>query len=181
PVRSLWWSGVLLVGGVAIAIATTCSGSDPRVEGGVAQIDEPLPSFATVDTTVAGDPLPTDALDGEVNVINVWASWCDPCKREQPALQALHERYADEGVNFVGINYTDTLALAQRWIDDHDVTYPSIYDPDGRTAALLDFPFVPVTFLVDGTHTIRYAVYGETNEAELTGLIDELLTEAPTS
>jgi thiol-disulfide isomerase/thioredoxin len=180
-VRTLKWFGALVVVAAAIAIAVACTGSDPRVEGGVAELDEPLPSFATVDTTVSGDALPTDAFDGEVNVINVWATWCDPCLREQPALQSLHERYADRGVNVVGINYNDSLPLAERWIEDHAVTYPSIYDPDGSTAALLDFPFVPVTFIVDGSHTIRYAVYGETNEAELTGLIDELLAEAPTT
>lgn len=171
---------MLLAFGAVIALVVTLTGTDdPRVDGGVAELDEPLPSFATVDTTVSGDALRADALDGEVIVINVWASWCDPCRREQPALQSLHERYEDRGVNFVGINYNDTLALAQRWIEDRDVTYPSIYDPDGRTATLLDFPFVPVTFIVDGSDTIRYAVYGETNGAELTGLIDELLAEAP--
>jgi thiol-disulfide isomerase/thioredoxin len=178
-VSSLRSTGVLLV--VAFAVMTACTGGDPRVDGGVAEVEEPLPSFAAVDSTVSGDALPPDAFAGDVNVINVWATWCEPCEREQPALQALHERYQDKGVNFVGINYTDTLAKAQRWIDDNGVTYPSIYDPDGRTAALLNFPFVPVTFVVDGSDTIRYAVYGETDEAELTGLIDDLLVDVPAS
>ena len=177
--RSLRSSCALVV--VAFALLVACTGGDPRVDGGVAELDEPLPSFTTVDSTVSGGVLPGDALAGDVNVINVWATWCEPCKKEQPALQSLHERYEDRGVNFVGINYTDTLAKAQRWIDDNEVTYPSIYDPDGRSAALLNFPFVPVTFVVDGSDTIRYAVYGETNEVELKGLIDDLLLDDATA
>jgi hypothetical protein len=60
-------------------------------------------------------------------------------------------------------------------MDDFDVSYPSLYDPQGRTAALLDYPFLPDTYVVDAAGTIRYAIYGETDEAELSGLIDDVL------
>ena len=63
----------------------------------------------------------------------------------------------------------------QKWLPRGEVTYPSLYDPQGRTAALLDFPFLPDTYVVDGAGTIRYAIYGETDEDELSGLIDDVL------
>ena len=149
-------------------------GGDPRIEGGVVEMDQPIPDLTAIDT-VSGDPLPPDAFEGSATVINVWANWCAPCRQEQPALVATQARYADQDVRFVGINYNDDLELARRWVDDFEVTYPSIYDPQGRTAALLDFPFLPDTYVVDGAGTIRYAIYGETDEDELSGLIDDVL------
>ncbi|HEY5861075.1 MAG TPA: TlpA disulfide reductase family protein [Actinomycetota bacterium] len=149
-------------------------GGDPRIEGGVVEMDQPIPDLTAIDT-VSGDPLPPDAFEGSATVINVWANWCAPCRQEQPALVATQARYADQDVRFVGINYNDDLELARRWVDDFEVTYPSLYDPQGRTAALLDFPFLPDTYVVDGAGTIRYAIYGETDEDELSGLIDDVL------
>jgi thiol-disulfide isomerase/thioredoxin len=160
---------------VVVIAGAACTGTDVRVEGGVAEVEEPLPSFDAVDATVMGAGLAPGLLHGEVTVINVWATWCQPCKQEQPALQATHERYRDRGVEFLGINYNDDLETARRWVQDRGVTYPSIYDPDGRTAALLGFPFLPDTYVVDGSGTIRYVVYGDTTEDELSGLIDDLL------
>jgi hypothetical protein len=59
------------------------------------------------------------------------------------------------------------------------VPYPSVFDPQGRTAATLSFPFLPDTYLVDAGGTMRYAIYGETSAEELSGLIDELLAGSP--
>ena len=83
--------------------------------------------------------------------------------------------YEGRGVEFVGVDYRDDRAAAERWIEDFGVSYPSLYDPDGRTAATLGFPFLPDTYLVDASGTMRYAIYGETSAEELSGLIDELL------
>ncbi|MDQ3210564.1 MAG: TlpA family protein disulfide reductase [Actinomycetota bacterium] len=112
---------------------------------------------------------------GSVLVVNVWATWCDPCRREQPALQSVYERYEGRRVEFLGINYRDNRDGAVAWIEDFGVTYPSLFDPDGRTAALLSFPFVPDTYIVDASGTIRHTIFGETSEEELSRLIEKVL------
>ncbi len=160
--------------GLLAAFVFRPKGPDPRVEGGVVVMEQALPDLTAIET-VTGEPLPRDTLTGPATVINVWADWCAPCLREQPALQAVHRRYQDRGVGFLGINYRDDREAAMRWIEDFGVAYPSLYDPDGRTAALLDFPFLPDTYVVDANGTIRYAIYGETDEDELSGLIDDVL------
>jgi cytochrome c biogenesis protein CcmG/thiol:disulfide interchange protein DsbE len=159
---------------LVLVAAAACSGADPRVEGGVAEVSTPLPELTQV-PTLSGEALPPATLAGPASVINVWATWCEPCRREQPALLAVQERYADRGVGFLGINYNDDREQAERWIEEYDVTYPSLYDPDGRTASMLGFPFLPDTYVVDGSGTIRFVIYGETDEAELSGLIDRVL------
>lgn len=160
----------LVVGAAAWVLRPT---SDPREEGGVAQLEEPFPGL--VGEAVVGPPVDTGSMDWTVLVVNVWATWCEPCRREQPALQQVQAAYEERGVEFVGVDYRDDRAAAARWIEDFEVAYPSLYDPDGRTAATLGFPFLPDTYLVDATGTMRYAVYGETSADELSGLIDEVL------
>jgi cytochrome c biogenesis protein CcmG, thiol:disulfide interchange protein DsbE len=148
-------------------------GSDPRVEGGVAELDAPLPDIEG--EGVSGGHVSIGDQAGQVTVVNVWATWCEPCKREQPALRSLAKQYRDRGVAFVGVNYRDDQAKARTWIEDFHVPYPSVYDPDGQIATQLGFPFLPDTYVVDSAGTIHYAVYGETDEAELSGLIDQVL------
>ena len=139
----------------------------------MARIDEAFPGLRG--ESVLGPPVDTASSGWSVLVVNIWATWCEPCRREQPALQQVQASYDDRGVEFVGVDYRDDRAAAERWIRDFDVTYPSLYDPDGRTAATLAFPFLPDTYLVDASGTMRYAIYGETSVEELSGLIDELL------
>jgi thiol-disulfide isomerase/thioredoxin len=168
---------LLVMVALLASCASACSGSDPRVEGGVASVDEPLPDLDGIET-LSGEALPVDTFSAPVTVVNMWATWCEPCRREQPALLSVLDRYDDAGVGFLGVNYSDDREQAKRWVERYDVTYPSLYDPDGKTAALFGFPFLPDTYLADASGTIRFVIYGETDEAELSGLIDELLAEA---
>jgi DsbE subfamily thiol:disulfide oxidoreductase len=108
-------------------------------------------------------------------VINVWADWCAPCRREQPQLVELAARYREDGVRFLGINYQDDRDAARAWVREFEVPYPSLFDPAGRSAADLGFPALPDTYVVDPGGTIRWVVYGETDEQELAGLIDDVL------
>ena len=155
-----------------LALFGSCTGDDSVI--GVAEQDAPLPRLAG--ETVDGDHLDAASYaDGSVLVINVWADWCAPCRREQPQLVRLADRYEDEGVRFLGINYQDDRDAARAWIEEFGVPYPSLFDPSGRSAADLGFPALPDTYVVDRGGTIRWVVYGETDERELAGLIDDVL------
>lgn len=177
PRRNRRWRIALIVVTIAAAAGVAAfllrPSTDPREEGGVARIDEAFPGLQG--ESVVGPPVDTASSEWSVLVVNVWATWCEPCRREQPALQQVQASYDDRGVEFVGVDYRDDRAAAERWVQDFDVTYPSLYDPDGRTAATLAFPFLPDTYLVDASGTMRYAIYGETSVEELSGLIDEVL------
>jgi thiol-disulfide isomerase/thioredoxin len=158
----------LLASIVLLAACTRETGSGI----GVVEENKPFPRLSGL--TVSGGKLDTDSLAGRVFVLNVWATWCDPCRREQPALQRLHERYGSE-VGFVGIDFRDDNAKAREWVRGFGVTYPSLSDPTGRFASDLAFPFAPDTYVVDATGTIRFVIYGETDEQELSGVIDQVL------
>jgi thiol-disulfide isomerase/thioredoxin len=163
-----------------IALVSTVGASCSRqsVDGltlGVVSVDEPLPRLQG--ETLQGRELSTDRFAGDVLVMNVWASWCGPCRVEQPGLVRLADRYRHQGVAFLGIDYQDNHGGADAWVRRYDVPYPSLYDQAGGFADDLAFPFVPHTLVVDRSGTIRYRIFGEAEESELAGLVDEMLAE----
>jgi len=160
---------------VVLGGAVACTRSQATEAGtGVRPMSEPLPVLRGED--LQGNPISSDDLAGHVIVINAWATWCTPCEQEQPALVRVAERYADRGVRFLGIDHMDQTAQANEWVRSYHVPYPSISDPSGRFAAVFDYFGLPDTYVVDAGGTIRFAVGpGATTEAQLSGLLDEVL------
>lgn len=91
---------------------------------------------------------------GQVVVLNVWGSWCGPCRAEADDLETVYERNRDKGVAFLGINLRDDRESARDFVADRKVGYPSIYDFDGATLAALTTPtsVVPTTIVLDRQH-----------------------------
>ena len=157
---------------LSLAVLISCSKGDSVF--GVAQVDQPLPELSG-ETVDGGHLAAAPYADGDVLVINIWADWCAPCRREQPVLVQLADRYRDDGVRFLGINYQDDRDAARAWIREFEVPYPSLFDPSGRSATTLGFPALPDTYVVDREGMIRWVVYGETDEQELARMIEDVL------
>jgi cytochrome c biogenesis protein CcmG, thiol:disulfide interchange protein DsbE len=104
----------------------------------------------TLTLTAFGESAPfavEDLADGEVKLVNFWASWCAPCRAEHPHLVAL----AGEGIDIYGINYKDEPAKAQKFLDDLGDPYARIAaDPSGRTGLDWGLYGVPETYVIDG-------------------------------
>ncbi len=130
---------------------------NPDVTGPIA-LDSPMPSLTGA--SLNGKPMTSDGFRGHVTVINAWATWCGPCRHDQPILAQLARRYGSR-VRFVGIDYRDDRAQALHfWNDEFGVPYPSYFDPSGKFAAPLRFPFLPVIYVVDAGGTIRRKLLG---------------------
>ncbi|MDP9328895.1 MAG: TlpA family protein disulfide reductase [Actinomycetota bacterium] len=140
---------------------------------GLVRVDRPLPGLTG--STVGGGPLDATDYSGQVLVVNFWATWCGPCREEQPALQQVWRDYQGRGVQFVGVNYRDDAAAAGAWIDEFGVTYPSIQDRSGGWADDFGFLGLPDTYVADAGGTIRYLITGPTTSEQLSGVLDELL------
>jgi thiol-disulfide isomerase/thioredoxin len=80
-------------------------------------------------------------------VVNVWASWCLPCRSEAPLFSAAHERYGDQ-VDFVGIDIEDTQSDAAEFIAEFGIPYENLFDPNGDIRAVLGGQGVPITYFV---------------------------------
>lgn len=161
--------------------AAACGGAGSALSG-IREVERPLPPLRG--ETVDGGTLEPSDLSGKVVLVNVWATWCGPCRREQPMLQRLWERYRGRGVAFVGIDWRDDRAAARDWIRTFGVTYPSLWDPSGSWADDLGWIGAPTTYLADRTGTIRYVIEGAVGdryavqEDDLVRLLEGLLAEA---
>ncbi|MGW6918819.1 TlpA family protein disulfide reductase [Kitasatospora sp. NPDC054939] len=133
--------------------------------------------------TLEGTPVKLSDYRGKVVVLNVWGSWCGPCRTEADDLQRIWEKYQGQGVQFLGINTRDSEAAnAVRFEQEKGVTFPSLFDPAGEQ--LLKFPkgslnpqSIPTTLVVDrdGKLAAR-AVGGQTDEA-LEAMLQPIVAE----
>lgn len=158
---------------LALVSASACSPDAAVSEFGTARpASGPLPRIEG--PTLQGGSFGPAEYRGHVTVVNVWATWCSPCRREQPELQAVWERVRREGIVMVGINYNDDAAAARDWVRTFDVRYPSVSDPDGAAAVDFGFPGLPATYVADATGQLRYRFYGEVSQSALDRVLSEL-------
>jgi cytochrome c biogenesis protein CcmG, thiol:disulfide interchange protein DsbE len=154
-------------------LTIACTKSPASDSLGVIAVSRPLPSLSG--STLQGGEVTPAAYRGKLLVVNFWASWCGPCRQEQPALQQVYTSYAHRGVAFVGVDYRDDDAAANEWIRQFGVSYPSIKDQAGAYADDFAFFGLPDTYVVDRSGTIRYWVNTAVDAQLLSGLLDRLL------
>ena len=115
---------------------------------------------------------------GKVVVLNVWASWCDPCRSEMPLLQRTHERIAGQDALVLGIDSQDASDDAMKFLRDNKIHFPSLRDRDGEYANDLGVAALPETFLIDREGKIAALWRGPVDQAWLDEHLDPLLEEA---
>ncbi|WOP17279.1 TlpA disulfide reductase family protein [Raineyella sp. LH-20] len=125
-----------------------------------------------------GTALTTTAAPGKVLVLNVWGSWCAPCRAEAPDLVKASAQTADRA-DFIGLNTRDLDPVpAEAFVRSFGISYPSIYDPAGKL--LLEFSSqlppsgIPSTLVVDKDGKVAARIIGKTTEATLVGVIDDV-------
>lgn len=176
---------------VALLVLVGCGGTEAAcdrlagVSPGVCLTDvderQPAPAFPEGLVPVGdGDPVALDEVAGDVVVVNVWGSWCGPCRAEQPELNEVAEAFVDRGVTFVGVSIRDTPAGAAGHEREFAIPYDSWFDPASDYPAVFDSDVprsVPATVLVDRAGNIAVTINGITSRAELTTLLDILASE----
>jgi cytochrome c biogenesis protein CcmG, thiol:disulfide interchange protein DsbE len=170
--RLLFLLPVLFFFGLAILFVFRLFSGDPsRVPS--ALIGRPVPTFNLEPLEglhVAGKPIPglsTEDLKGRTTIVNVWASWCAPCRQEHPLLVELAQ---DPSIRVVGINYKDKAENARRFLGALGNPYAAVgVDPNGRTAIDWGVYGVPETFIVGSDGTIRHKHIGPLTPEAMAG------------
>jgi cytochrome c biogenesis protein CcmG/thiol:disulfide interchange protein DsbE len=161
---------LVFVGLAVLFLVRLYSGDPSKVPS--ALIGRPVPSFALEPlpgATRDGQPLPgfatNDLKAGTITVVNVWASWCAPCRQEHPVLMALAK---DPSIRVVGINYKDAPENARRFLGAFGNPFSAVgVDPNGRAAIDWGVYGVPETFVVGADGTIRYKQIGPILPAQM--------------
>ncbi|MGP3927275.1 TlpA family protein disulfide reductase [Streptomyces sp. 8N616] len=189
-------TALLAAGAAAAALALTACGSggtsggsaDTKFVAGEGGIDTAKAGDRQLLPEISGKTIEGKALDladykGRILVVNVWGSWCAPCRAEMRHLVKVANATKADGVEFVGINTRDpNKPPAEKFQKEFDVPYPSLYDPMGKL--MLRFPpgslnpkAIPSTVIVDREGRIAARALKPLGEAELRKTLEPLIAE----
>ncbi len=151
PIRSIRSLAIGIVAGVLLAgvAAAPASGASAK---GVA------PDFSLLDRN--GQKVTLSELRGQVVLINFWATWCAPCRREMPLLEQIYQRYEPLGVTLLGVNVEEGPREAEVFLKETPVTFPVLFDTENVVSKLYSVEAMPTTVLVDRQGNIRFVHYG---------------------
>ena len=163
---------------VAILMLTACADSTEKIAGQVV-------TCSTIISFSSDKPINLDCLDGSkavaINsvkgpaIINVWGSWCGPCKEEMPILRSFYKK-AQGKVQLIGVDVEEASIQDGRiFVQDNGITWPNLFDSDGRSRAYFGMG-VPVTWFISADGNVAYKHVGVLkNEIELISLTSKYL------
>jgi thiol-disulfide isomerase/thioredoxin len=126
-----------------------------------------------------GKPFDIAAERGNVVFLNLWATWCGPCRQEIPELQKLHNEYAAQGFKVVGVSLDESgKDTVQQFVTENSMTYPVALDPEGKLANVFQTTGIPTSVLIDRSGKIVWKKYGLiTVDDELMSALKKALAE----
>lgn len=141
--------------------------------------DQRLPAPVLTGTDLNGEQVDTSTWKGSPGVINVWASWCAPCRAEAPELVAVAKKNPD--VNFLGLDTRDSEAPARAFVEKFGITYPNLPDPDGQLvlqfSQSLPPQAIPSTLLIDSQGRVAGRFLGAVQAGDLDAALQDLVAE----
>jgi peroxiredoxin len=170
------WVVVLgVIGGVALLVLRP---APYRVDVG-----SPAPDFKAVNVASGKSVTLHTAYGGVVTLVNIWGTWCGPCRQEMPAMDSLYRSLAARGFKIAAVSVDErSLDDVRKFVADHQITFDVLNDPTGKIKETYQTTGVPESFLVDRTgHIVRIAqLAAPWNSAENHRIIEQLLA-APAS
>ena len=127
----------------------------------------------------AGGEVSLSSLRGKVVLINFWATWCGPCRKEMPLLEQIHRKYAPLGFTMLGVNVEEDTRLMDTFLKDVPVSFPVLLDPANGVSKLYHVSAMPSTVIVDRKGNVRFIHQGYQpgDEGKYQDLIRQLIRE----
>lgn len=175
------WTPTLLLLLGALWIPLSALPADQATEAQAA----PFAGFYAPDftlTSATGESITLSDLRGQAVLVNLWASWCGPCRAEMPAMQRVYERYQDQGLVILAVNATDqdSREAALTYYEELGLSYPLLFDVDGAASDAYQLRALPSSFFILPDGRIQEVVIGgPMAEALLIIRVEALLAEAP--
>jgi thiol-disulfide isomerase/thioredoxin len=141
-------------------------------------VGDPMPPYSA--KYLDGKPMTIAAEKGNVVFLNVWATWCGPCRFETPELQSLQTQYAAKGLKVIGVSVDEGETDAVKtFVAEQKITYPIAVDPEGRIANLVQTTVLPTSLLIDRSGKIVWRQIGAIlpNDAKLKAAVEKAVAE----
>jgi peroxiredoxin len=159
------------------AAAVACGAPRDGAPAGRVEVGQPVPEYAAM--TAEGDSVSLASRRGKVVLLNVWATWCHPCRAEIPELVALNKRYAARGLEIIGVSVDAAGADAdvRAFMKDFAMDYTIWFDPADRVSTRFLLVGVPTTFVIDRDGVMRWRKTGPVlpGDTTLTGVLERAL------
>lgn len=151
---------ILISGLVWIFISIDRNGTSTAGEIAAPRQDFLAPDFTL--QTIEGHSIRLSELRGQAILINLWATWCPPCRAEMPAIQKMYEEYKDMGFVVLAINVSnqDNPTAIQPFIQEFHLSFPILLDPSGEASRLYELRSLPSSFFIDKQGMIKEIVIG---------------------
>jgi peroxiredoxin len=133
---------------------------------------DPAPAFSA--RTLDGQEVSLAAYRGKPLVINFFAHWCEPCKREGPAFVQLEQRYGGR-VALLSIARDSTMPGVRKFIDTYEISWPVVFDKGNALSDRYKILGQPITYIIDAEGRVVFEIRGETTERRVGGVLDQLL------
>lgn len=185
PSRKKRWEILMLVSLAAAILWTVVSRVPSAVGAPLSSSPSPREGFLAPDftlDTLDGKKVTLSELGGKIVIINLWATWCPPCRAEMPALENAYKQYKESEVIILGLNVTnqDSEKDIPSFVKEFGLTFPILLDRDGSVSALYQLRGLPTTYFVNREGIIRTVVVGgPMNETFIRSKIEALLQEIP--
>ncbi len=170
---AIWISIVALLALIAWGLLNN-SGERPQI--GDDAPDVPLTFFANYEWDGQSAANLSD-MQGQIVVLNFWASWCVECTYEADDLEMTWRAYQDKGVVFLGVAYTDIDTKSIEFLQEYDITYPNAPDIGGEIYETYHAAGVPETVIIDQNGQVAASTIGPIHANELAVVLDQLLAE----
>jgi len=119
----------------------------------LAGTNAPAPAFTLA--ARGGKDISLAQYQGQVVMLNFWASWCGPCRQEMPLLESIYKKYNKLGFTMIGVNVEPDSKAADYWLKATPVSFPILYDIDSKVSKLYDVQGMPSTVIIDRTGKLR--------------------------
>src|SRR5262249_51211687 len=136
----------------------------PAATGGHAEIGTKAPEFQLAD--LAGNQVASSSLKGKVVILDFWATWCPPCRKEIPGFVELQQKYKGRGLEVVGIALdVEGVSKVRPFAEEHQVNYTMLLGNDDVAKAYGDVAMIPTTFVLDRNGNVVQRFIGDTEPA----------------
>ena len=162
---SFMGAAILIVVHTELPQRAEYSGSSNKMSTGVApEVGFPAPTFMLFNSS--REPVALEETAGKFTVLNFWATYCAPCRREMRDLQRLFESRS-AALRIIAINLGETSETVVNWMDELELTYEVLLDPLLSVSQLYQVRGMPTTYLLDGNQRIRTIYYGSVTYEQL--------------
>ncbi len=170
--------GLLLIAAAAYYLLPDISASSSNLDAIPVKVDYPAPELTL--TNLQGNPVSLADYRGKVVLVNLWATWCPPCKEEMPALESFYRKHADDGFTIVAVNDGDPQADVAQFVKDYGLTFPVWLDPTYiATEKAFKTMNLPSSFVIDRNGQIVLSWVGGINLRSLEKYVTPLIEDQP--